>query len=44
VDKKRVILKKRGPEALPYHRLIVATGSEPTILPVEGIGKRGVFT
>lgn len=37
----RVIIESG--EALPYDRLLIATGSRPVTPPIKGIGKKGVF-
>ncbi|MGN6651697.1 nitrite reductase large subunit NirB [Trinickia sp.] len=41
--KRRVVVAEDGTEA-PYDRLLIATGSQPFILPVPGAGLKGVIT
>ncbi|WP_116138177.1 nitrite reductase large subunit NirB [Trinickia diaoshuihuensis] len=41
--KRRIVVADDGTEA-PYDRLLIATGSQPFILPVPGAGLKGVIT
>ena len=40
---RRVVIAEDGSET-PYDRLLIATGSRPFILPIEGVGLQGVLT
>jgi len=44
VDPEKKLVKLEEGRALPYARLLIATGSSPVILPIEGKDLRGVFT
>jgi len=41
IGNKKVLLKSGS---VSYDKLIIATGSKPVVPPIEGVGKKGVFT
>ncbi|MBM3277607.1 MAG: nitrite reductase large subunit [Candidatus Handelsmanbacteria bacterium] len=44
VDRRRGLALSRKGFRLPYHHLVLATGSVPFVPPLDGIDKKGVFT
>jgi NAD(P)H-dependent nitrite reductase small subunit len=44
IDRKRRLVKSRSGAVVPYDRLLIATGSDPIMLPLPGRELRGVVT
>ena len=43
IDRKNCVVEAEGGLAIPYDRLLIATGSNPIMLPIPGINLPGVL-